>query len=148
MSVARADLPAQEVANVTNWSAEAYCSSKDTVSRMNSPRNSKSSSTPHVSPEAKSHICIGVEVDMEEDCDTSSQSGTATILPFTTLHHTVHYALICCSPKVFTGSVPISENPCLKYKITMKNSALWCPNPLPIAGDPYGEGRYLWRRVN
>lgn len=72
MYVAPSSCAAQDAAAITRWSAEA-CSSKDTASRMNSPRNSKSSGTPHVSPEQKSYLCVGAEFDMEED--VSSQSG-------------------------------------------------------------------------
>ena len=65
--------PAQDGAPGEHWGTEP-CSSKDSASRMNSPRNSKSSGTPHISPEPKSNICFGAEVDMEED-DGSSHSG-------------------------------------------------------------------------
>ena len=64
----------QDVAALARWSVEAYCSSKDTVSRMNSPRHSKSSGVPYISPESKDKLCIGTEVDMGEE-DISSQSG-------------------------------------------------------------------------
>ena len=57
-----------------HWGADP-CSSKDSASRMNSPRNSKSSGTPQISPEPK-QLCFGAEVDMEED-DGSSHSGAS-----------------------------------------------------------------------
>ena len=73
MLVTQITSTARDVATDEQWGTEP-CSSKDSASRMNSPRNSKSSGTPHISPQAKSNICFGAEVDMEED-DGSSHSG-------------------------------------------------------------------------